>query len=149
MDKLKGNLNLIIGLMTFLLIGFIVYNSFIKEEAMAGVEEISVGNMDVETRKIIEVLDEIDKIKIDAAFFNEKASKEGYSLVFNDLEDFSLPIPNKRPGKINPFIRGGAINYIDQKEDEVVAREEILENLNALNENGDGEIGNEEEAITL
>ena len=137
MKKIKENLNLIIGLFTVLFIGFIIYNSFFKDDkSNNGVEEIVIGEMDPETRKIIEVLDKIDGIKIDASFFNQAPKADGYSLVFSQLEDFSQPIPNKRPGKVNPFVKGGAINYLDEEEntdgnenkvEEEIIQEEVIQ----------------------
>lgn len=139
MNKIKENLNLIIGLLTFLFIGFIIYNSFFKEDKVGSIEEVIIGEMDTETRKIIEVLDKIDGIKIDGSFFNKSPNNDGYSLTFNELEDFSQPIPNKRPGKVNPFVKGGAISYLDESSDsddeiksdenvENVVQQEIIEN---------------------
>lgn len=124
MDKIKGNLNLVIIIMTLLLVGFIIYNSFIKEDEGSGVNEVVIGQADADTRRIIEVLDKIDKIKIDSTFFNEKPSRDGYVMAFNELKDFSQPIPNKKPGKVNPFIRGGAVEYISQEVDNETNNEE-------------------------
>lgn len=120
---------------TFLFIAFIVYNSFIKKDEVASVEEVSVSNMDRDTKKIIGVLDQIDKINLDTSFFSRKSSGEGYVLTFNELEDFSQPIPNKRPGKINPFVIGGAINYLDVEDKDAAI--EVIDNLKDNNQDGE------------
>ncbi len=140
MKQIKENINLIIGILTLLFVGFVIYNSFFREDKKSNIEEIIVGEENKDTKKILEILDKIDDIRIDSAFFKEDPKLEGYSLVFNQLEDFSQPIPDKRPGKVNPFMKGGPINYLDNIEsdsgninsmgnsDNVVVQEEIIEN---------------------
>jgi hypothetical protein len=130
MKSIKKNLNLIIGLLTVLFVGFIIYNSFFSsDEVDNGIQEVVIGEMDPSTRRIIEVLDKIDNIKIDASFFNQQPKGDGYSLTFNELEDFSQPIPNKRPRKVNPFVRGGAINYLDEVQEEENEENTVVEEV--------------------
>ncbi len=111
MNKIKSNLNLIVAVLTFVFIGFFVYNTFLKSGDEAGIKEIQVAEQSQDVRKIISLLNDIEKINFDTKFFTASHDPNSYSLTFNELQDFSQAIPNKIPGKINPFLKGGAADY--------------------------------------
>lgn len=110
MEIFKKNKYIIIGI-TLLFVGFIIYNNFLKKEESNKIQDVVVAETDKDILDMLNVLDKIKDIEINPDFFNQKPNDKGYILVFSEL-DPTEPKPNKKiPGKINPFILGGAINY--------------------------------------
>ena len=140
MNKLKSNINLIVGVLTFVFIGFFVYNTFFKSEDKTGIKEIQVGEESEDVRRIISLLNDISKINFDTTFFTESHDPNSYSLTFNELQDFSEAIRPKIPGKINPFMQGGAANYLnsdsqDYSQDNTMVQEKLVNENNQTENN--------------
>ncbi len=109
MDYIKKNLNLIIGIIVLVFIVTFVYYYITdsKKETGAVTEKFTAQETDVEFRKMMNVLNELEKIKIkdNKKFFTRDFSADGLNLIsFKDLEDFSsTEIKKQATGKTNIF----------------------------------------------
>ncbi len=77
----------------------------------------------------------ISEIKLDDNFFKKEKIANSYLLTFQELQDFSLPVPEKIPCKPNPFLLGGcnsSIPIADSNTSDITQN-----NQNATNDNTD------------
>ncbi len=136
MESLKKYKTIIVGI-TLLFVGFFVYNQFFKEKEETGLKDIQVAGEDKQTMAMINILEKAKKIDLNPKFFNEVSDGKGYLLTFSELKDFKIDKNEKLPGKVNPFLLGGKINYVNPVENEntetekIEVREEIVDNPEA------------------
>ena len=142
MNKIKGNINLIVGLLVFVFIGFVAYNSFFKQDPEESIQEIQVGDENPVARKVISMLNDINKITFDTKFLVEDSDKNSFKLAFKDLKDFSIHINPKPAGKMNPFLPGGSISYSGDNSDS-----ENMEDENTGDQNNTSQEQVQEEPI--
>lgn len=124
---MKKNQKVVLGVVVALIL-FSVYNTFFKapvvDETITG-ESKEIINSEV-GREIINTLNQLKAINIDTDVFDDP--------LFDNLYDFSRPLPKQPVGKTNPFTEQTATQgQIDALDDEVPpqvdgATEEEIEN---------------------
>lgn len=115
MESIKKNINKIIIAIILVFIATFIYN-YISEEDSDNLSEVIIGNESEEARKILETLNELNKINIDYQFFSDKVIQDGDEVIFvvygkeYMLKDFSQKeLAPKEFGKSNPFTEKHAL----------------------------------------
>jgi len=97
---IKKNQKAVMGLVGLALL-FIVYNTFLKSDEGPGLVSESRGIRDIEVgRKIITTLNRLKTIEIEPGIIEDP--------LFQQLVDFSKPLPDFPKSKRNPFIEESA-----------------------------------------
>ena len=151
MQKIKKNLNKIIIAIVLIFIATFVYNYINKKEA-GDVKEVIIGGKNETARKILETLNELEKINPDYGFFTEKLANGGNAISFFQLVDFSeKELPEKDYGKNNPFLKNSTALYkatvIRKQEVIIPKKEESLESDKVDNKKIAEDINKEEKEL--